>query len=179
MFCPHFMTAAIRTASHLRNEIVLLSFDSCNRRNCGTFSKSIVAELSFTEKQQHSVWVSRSELPVQNVASNQFRKIIVILFGHHGGATGGARDMSKGALAPVGPRVESPLMARVVAMFITMIKAPCKFVGCVCTLGISVQEEWSILNLTMIESMVNLHNPNQNSRQVVSPTSDPECPPFK
>ena len=45
--------------------------------------------------------------------------------------------MSKGALAPVGPRVESPLMARVVAMFTTMIKAPCKFVGCVCTRGIS------------------------------------------
>ena len=57
---------------------------------------------------------------------------------HHGGGTEGARDMSKGALAPVGPRVESPLMARVVAMFTTMIKAPCKFVGCVCTRGISV-----------------------------------------
>ena len=40
LFFPHFMTAAIRTASQLRNEIVLLSFDSCNRRNRGSFSKS-------------------------------------------------------------------------------------------------------------------------------------------
>jgi hypothetical protein len=84
-------------------------------------SPRVVAELSFTEKQQHSVWVSRSKLPERCV---KLVPIIVILFGHHGGATGGARDMSKGALAPVGPRVESPLMACVVAMFTTMIKAP-------------------------------------------------------
>ena len=49
--------------------------------------------------------------------------------------------MSKGAPAPVGPRVESPLMARVVAMFTTMIKEPCKFVGCVCTRGRMVHIE--------------------------------------
>ena len=64
LFFPHFMTVAIRIATHLGNEIVILSFDSCNRRIRGSFSKSIVAELSLTEKQQHSVWVSRSKLPV-------------------------------------------------------------------------------------------------------------------
>ena len=36
-------------------------------------------------------------------------KIIIVLFCQHGGGTGGAKDMSTGALAPVGLHVEPPL----------------------------------------------------------------------
>ena len=38
------------------------------------------------------------------------KSIIIVLFRQHGGATGWAKDMSAGALAPVGPRVEPPLI---------------------------------------------------------------------
>ena len=61
LFCPHFTTAAIRTTSHLRNEIVASTLAT---GEIVALSPRVVAELSFTEKQQHSVWVSRSKLPV-------------------------------------------------------------------------------------------------------------------
>ena len=62
LFFPHFMTAAIRTVTQEMKSFYLAS--TLATGEIVALSPRVVAELSFTEKQQHSVWVSRSKLPV-------------------------------------------------------------------------------------------------------------------